>query len=107
MNTLLALVAAMAISMMLIPIMVRLAPRFGLMDQPDARKVHGDPIPRVGGIGIVVGALVVILFLLPLDGLTQAYVLGALVLFAFGVWYDSSQIGHYPNSTYLSNKRLI
>ena len=96
MNTLLALVAAMAISMMLIPIMVRLAPRFGLMDQPDARKVHGDPIPRVGGIGIVVGALVVILFLLPLDGLTQAYVLGALVLFAFGVWDDSSEIGHYP-----------
>ena len=83
MNTLLALVAAMAISMMLIPIMVRFAPRLGLMDRPNVRKVHADPIPRVGGIGIVVGALVVILFLLPLDRMTQAYVLGALVLFFF------------------------
>ena len=96
MNILLALVAAMAISMMLIPIMVRFAPRLGLMDRPNVRKVHADPIPRVGGIGIVVGALVVILFLLPLDGMTQAYVLGALVLFVFGVWDDSSEIGHYP-----------
>ena len=96
MNILLALVAAMAISMMLIPIMVRFAPRLGLMDRPNLRKVHADPIPRVGGIGIVVGALVVILFLLPLDGMTQAYVLGALVLFVFGVWDDSSEIGHYP-----------
>ena len=96
MNILLALVAAMAISMMLIPIMVRFAPRLGLMDRPNVRKVHADPIPRVGGIGIVVGALVVILVLLPLDGMTQAYVLGALVLFVFGVWDDSSEIGHYP-----------
>jgi UDP-GlcNAc:undecaprenyl-phosphate GlcNAc-1-phosphate transferase len=96
MNTLLALVAAMAISMMLIPIMVRFAPRLGLMDRPNVRKVHAEPIPRVGGIGIVVGALVVILFLLPLDRMTQAYVLGALVLFAFGLWDDSSEIGHYP-----------
>jgi UDP-GlcNAc:undecaprenyl-phosphate GlcNAc-1-phosphate transferase len=96
MNILLALVAAMAISMMLIPIMVRFAPRLGLMDRPNMRKVHADPIPRVGGIGIVVGALVVNLFLLPLDVMTQSYVLGALVLFVFGVWDDSSEIGHYP-----------
>ena len=96
MNTLLALVAAMAISMMLIPIMVRFAPRLGLMDRPDVRKVHRDLVPRVGGIGIVVGALVVILFLLPLDGITHAYVLGALVLFVFGLWDDSAEIGHYP-----------
>ena len=96
MNTLLALVAAMAISMMLIPIMVRLAPRLGLMDRPDVRKVHTNLVPRVGGIGIVVGALVVILFLLPLDGINRAYVLGALVLFVFGLWDDSSEIGHYP-----------
>ncbi len=96
MNTLLALVAAMAISMMLIPIMVRFAPRLRLMDRPSLRKVHTDLVPRVGGIGIVVGALVVILFLLPLDGITQAYVLGSLILFAFGLWDDSSDIGHYP-----------
>jgi len=96
MNSLLALVAAMAISMVLIPIMVRFAPRLGLIDKPNARKIHAVPIPRVGGIGIVTGALVTILFLIPMDNQMQAYVLGAAVLFIFGLWDDISEIGYYP-----------
>ena len=96
MNTLLALIAAMAISMVLIPLMARLAPRLGLIDQPNERKVHAVPIPRVGGIGIVIGALIAIYFLLPLDKLTLGYLFGAIVLFVFGLWDDISEIGHYP-----------
>lgn len=96
MNDLLAFVAAMVISMVMIPIMVRLAPRFGLMDRPNERKVHAIPVPRVGGIGIVIGVLVPVVFLLPMDNLVRAYVLGALVLFLFGLWDDISEIGHYP-----------
>jgi UDP-GlcNAc:undecaprenyl-phosphate GlcNAc-1-phosphate transferase len=95
MNNLLTLVAAMIISMVLIPIMVRVAPRLGLIDRPNARKVHATPIPRVGGIGIVLGGLTVIVFLLPPDRLVHAYLLGALVLFVFGVWDDICEIGHY------------
>ena len=52
----------MAISMVVIPIMARLAPRLGMIDRPDSRKVHTTPIPRVGGGGIVLGALVPIAF---------------------------------------------
>jgi len=96
MNSLLALIAAMAISMVLIPLMARLAPRLGLIDQPNERKVHAVPIPRVGGIGIVLGALIAIYFLLPLDSLTLGYLFGAIVLFVFGLWDDISEIGHYP-----------
>ena len=96
MNSLLALIAAMAISMVLIPLMAKLAPRMGLIDLPNARKVHAVPIPRVGGIGIVIGALVAIYFLLPIDDLTLGYLAGAMVLFIFGLWDDISEIGHYP-----------
>ncbi|MGD8673304.1 MAG: MraY family glycosyltransferase [Thiogranum sp.] len=96
MNNLLALVAAMAISMVLIPLMSRLAPRLGLVDIPTQRKVHAAPIPRVGGIGIVVGSLVPIMLLLEPDSLSQAYVYGASVLFIFGLWDDVFEIGHYP-----------
>jgi UDP-GlcNAc:undecaprenyl-phosphate GlcNAc-1-phosphate transferase len=96
MNNLLALVAAMAISMVLIPLMSRLAPRFGLVDIPTERKVHAKPIPRVGGIGIVVGSLVPLMLLLAPDNLSQAYVYGASVLFIFGLWDDVFEIGHYP-----------
>jgi len=96
MNSLLALVAAMAMSMVLIPLMGRFATRLGLIDRPNDRKVHAAPIPRVGGIGIVAGALIAIYFLLPLDQLTLGYLFGAMVLFVFGLWDDIAEIGHYP-----------
>lgn len=96
MNNLLALVAAMAISMVLIPLMSRLAPRLGLVDIPSGRKVHAAPIPRVGGVGIVIGSLVPLMLLLAPNNLSQAYVYGASVLFIFGLWDDVFEIGHYP-----------
>lgn len=96
MVNLLALVAAMIISMVLIPLMSRLAPRFGLVDIPTDRKVHAAPVPRVGGVGIVIGSVLPIILLLAPDKLSHAYVFGALVLFAFGLWDDMAEIGHYP-----------
>lgn len=96
MNDLLALIAAMAISMVLIPLMSRLAPLLGLVDNPDQRKVHVTPIPRVGGVGLVVGSLVPLMLLLEPSKLSQAYVYGGSVLFLFGLWDDVFEIGHYP-----------
>jgi UDP-GlcNAc:undecaprenyl-phosphate/decaprenyl-phosphate GlcNAc-1-phosphate transferase len=95
MNNLLALVAAMAISMVLIPLMSRLAPRLGLVDNPSDRKVHAAPVPRAGGVGIVIGSLVPLMLLLAPDRLSQAYVYGASVVFLFGLWDDVFEIGHY------------
>jgi UDP-GlcNAc:undecaprenyl-phosphate GlcNAc-1-phosphate transferase len=91
----LPLVAALVISMVIIPVMVRLAPRLGMIDEPDPRKVHAVPVPRVGGVGLVIGALLPVVLLLPLDHVLKAYVFGALVLFAFGVMDDSRELGHY------------
>jgi len=39
-------------------LMRRLAPRWGLMDQPAARKVHVTPTPLGGGIGIWLGVVI-------------------------------------------------
>ena len=91
----LPLIAALVLSMVVIPIMVRLAPRLGMLDQPDRRKVHAIPIPRVGGVGIFVGAMVPVVLLLPMDQTLMAFVFGALVLFGFGVMDDCKELGHY------------
>ncbi|MDZ7842656.1 MAG: MraY family glycosyltransferase [Gammaproteobacteria bacterium] len=90
-----AVCVGLTISMALIPLLVRAAPRFGLLDVPDSRKVHATPIPRVGGVAIVIGGLVAMLFLVPLDRLMQSYLLGVAVLFTLGVWDDIREIGHY------------
>ena len=91
----LPLIAALILSMVIIPIMVRLAPRLGMMDRPDPRKVHATPIPRVGGVGIVFGTLIPLVLLLPIDQTLAAYLFGALVLFAFGAVDDCKEMGHY------------
>jgi len=92
---LLLLVVAISISMALIPLMIRLAPTLGMMDKPDPRKVHAMPIPRVGGVGIVLGALLPLAFWLPWNDLTLSYLMGSVVLLVFGIWDDIAELGHY------------
>jgi len=43
---------AMALGLALFPIWIPLLRKFGIMDQPNARKIHKIPIPRMGGIVI-------------------------------------------------------
>lgn len=86
---------AMAISMAIIPLMMRLAPVIGMIDTPDPRKVHSVPIPRVGGLGIVIGAVIPMLIWLPFTNLTVSILLGAAILLVFGTWDDIAELGHY------------
>lgn len=96
MSPILVPVMALAISMVVIPLMRRLAPALGFLDKPSPRKVHTTPTARVGGWGIVLGALVPIAFGLGLaDPLVQSYVAGGLILWAFGSWDDSRELSPY------------
>ncbi len=86
---------AMALSMAIIPLMMRLAPKVGMIDEPDPRKVHTAPIPRVGGLGIVIGALVPMFLWLPFTDLSISIFLGSSILLIFGTWDDVTELGHY------------
>ena len=92
---LVALVVSMALSMFLIPLVTKLAPLLGMIDLPEERKIHTQAIPRVGGLGIIFGALVSIAVLLPHNEVTSSFLLGALILSLFGIWDDSKQVGPY------------
>ena len=83
------------VSMAIIPVMIKFAPRLGMVDLPDARKVHAVPVPRVGGVGVFLGAIIALLIFLPMDKVLLSYLSGAVVLFIFGVWDDSHELGHY------------
>ncbi|MEI6719639.1 MAG: MraY family glycosyltransferase [Betaproteobacteria bacterium] len=92
---LLVILTALAVSMALTPLLMRLAPQLRMVDVPDPRKVHAVPIPRVGGVGIVVGALVAVALWMEPQTWTGSYLLGSLVLLAFGAADDSMELGHY------------
>lgn len=86
---------AMAVSMAIIPLMMRIAPAIGMVDHPDPRKVHAVPVPRVGGVGIVAGALIPLFIWMPFDSLTLSFLIGSIILLVFGVWDDAKELGHY------------
>ena len=62
----LAFVLAAGAALLLTPPVMVLAAKTGALDQPDARKVHKKPIPRIGGIGIyaafMLSMLIVMIF---------------------------------------------
>lgn len=51
---------AFAVSLLATAAMRSLAPRWGLIDQPAARKVHVTPTPLGGGIGVWLGVLLTV-----------------------------------------------
>ena len=55
------LVAAFALSAALVPAAGWIARRYGVMDEPGARKVHRTPTPRIGGIAVWAAFTLVVL----------------------------------------------
>lgn len=50
--------SAMFAAVILTPAAIRFAPKLGMIDEPDARKVHDQIMPRNGGIAIAIAFLV-------------------------------------------------
>ncbi len=57
MHVLLAPAVALLVGLLLTPLIARHAARLGLVDRPGARKVHSAPVPRTGGVGLVLALL--------------------------------------------------
>ncbi len=89
---LISFLIAISLSMMLIPLLVRVASSIGLVDAPGPRKIHSNIVPRVGGIAIFLGSLVPLLIWMPKSQLFFALISALTVLFIFGVWDDKSNI---------------
>ena len=61
----LATLAAFTVALFLTPVVRRLAERWGMVDEPDGRRVNIEPVPRAGGLAtmtsfVVVAALAVV-----------------------------------------------
>ncbi len=60
---------AALISMLLVPLVTRLARLYHLVDAPGPRKVHKDPIPRIGGITFILATMALVLPVFLFDNL--------------------------------------
>ena len=93
MDLLFAFVIAMVLTMALIPPLARAAGRLQVLDDPESRKVHSRPIPRVGGIAMVAGTVLPLWLWLPIDPVQSGYLLAVIVLLVFGAWDDRVNLG--------------
>lgn len=62
--------------------------KIGLVDQPNARKVHSGHVPLIGGIGIFVGIILSSVTFLEVDALLIFYLVSAGILLILGVFDD-------------------
>ena len=60
---LLVFAGALVLAIGATPVARYLAPRMGMIDRPEARKIHDRPVPRLGGAAILVATVVAALIL--------------------------------------------
>ena len=61
--------AALALSLLLTPLVRHIATVVGAIDLPGGRKIHTRPIPRLGGVSVFIAFFLVKLILVRLSGL--------------------------------------
>ena len=89
-NVILSLTISFSVTFLAIPIIIKVSEMKKLFDEPDERKIHVDPIPSLGGLGIFAGfvfaCLLSISFTLAPE--MQYYVAASLVIFFLGIKDD-------------------
>ena len=85
---LVAFLLAATIVFAVTPTVGSIARRMGAMDEPDSRKIHEDPVPRLGGLAIYFGFIIPALLFLPLTNELKGVVVGASIITLFGAVDD-------------------
>jgi len=88
MTIIFAFCLSLIVTIALIPFLISAAIKAGLFDLPNARKVHSQPIPRIGGVAMAVGSLVPVLIYSAPDTFAWSFLAGAAVIVAFGLIDD-------------------
>jgi UDP-GlcNAc:undecaprenyl-phosphate GlcNAc-1-phosphate transferase len=88
-----ALGVAFLIALILTPVVRNLAVRMGAVDDPrkdkdPERRMHSNPVPRMGGLAIVLGFLLSVLIFVPMTTQLQGALLGAVIIVVLGVFDD-------------------
>lgn len=88
-----AFTTAFAISLLTTPFSKKLSVKFGAIDYPKKRGIHKEPIPRMGGIAIVLGFFTSLLVLIPrVEELRSSqflgFMVGAIIIVVLGIVDD-------------------
>ena len=83
-----AFLVAAALAFAVTPPVAAFARRVGAVHEPRARDLHDKPVPRLGGLAILVAVLVSGVLFLPAEASTRAILLGAIAIALVGALDD-------------------
>ncbi len=99
MNLILPFLAALVLSVILTPLAVILAKKYGFVDDPARHKhpamLHTRPVPRAGGLPIFLAFLVVTLLTVDPSKKILGIILGGFVLIAIGLVDDKHDLAQW------------
>ena len=96
-RVLLALAVAAATSYLATPFVKKLAVKIGAVDVPkDNRRMHKVPIPRLGGLAIVIAFLLCTFLFVKLEKQMQGILLGSIIILVVGVLDDCLALPALP-----------
>lgn len=86
---------ALFLTIALIPLLIRFSGQLQLLDRPgDDRKIHDRIIPRSGGLAIVLGVFLPLLFLLPVENEFKGLLWGSATIVIFGYLDDRFELDY-------------
>jgi UDP-GlcNAc:undecaprenyl-phosphate/decaprenyl-phosphate GlcNAc-1-phosphate transferase len=91
-----AFLVAALLALVAVPLTKWLAVRVGAIDYPNERSLHTVPTPKLGGLGILVAAVVAALLWLPPDTESHAIVYGAIAIAWVGFLDDVFELAAAP-----------
>ncbi len=83
---------ALVATVLSMPLNIRMALRYGIVDKPDSRKTHIRLTPRIGGLAFVLSALLAIVLFLPIDRILLGFLAGTLLTLMVGAADDVWEI---------------
>lgn len=88
-----ALIIAYLLGVFIVPLVIAYSKKQGLIDKPNERKIHTEPISRLGGIAIWSSTMLTFLFLVflsyyPYGKLLSGILLGSSLMFLLGLIDD-------------------
>jgi UDP-GlcNAc:undecaprenyl-phosphate GlcNAc-1-phosphate transferase len=93
----------LVLSLAITPLVIAYARKVGAMDQPNERKVHKNPVPRLGGVAIYASFFLALVVALSLDTGIEAFagmtpkngvmlVISLTLVLLLGIWDDLYQL---------------
>ena len=89
---LIVFILTLIVSTISVPFVIKLAQKLGVVDKPDARKVHSNVMPRLGGLAIYIAFLAGFIYISTIIELPMSIAIAATVIVIVGFIDDKFQI---------------